>query len=268
MHLPLSNPTARFLDKLANHSALGEAERQAILGLPVTILKVQSNRDFVRLGDRADHAHLVADGLIGRFGENGEGQRQIMAVHIPGDIADLHSVVVPAAGRALQALTSSTILRIPHSALREAARAYPAIAEALWRECALDAAILAEWVLNVGRRQARARAAHLLCEMAFRYRAAKAKGGFSFVFPVTQNHLADILALTPVHVNRTLKILRTDGLAAFDRGNVDISDWSALVEAGEFDPAYLELGGSPKVPPGSVASLPERAASASGSLGL
>src|SRR5258706_5140227 len=54
-------------------------------------------------------------------------------------MADLHSVVVPAASSALQALTATTILRVPHTALRDAARLYPAIAEAFWRESAIDA---------------------------------------------------------------------------------------------------------------------------------
>ncbi len=68
---------------------------------------------------------------------------------MPGDMADLHSVVQPLAGSALQALSVATILRIPHVALRAAARRYPAVGEALWRDCAVDASILSQWVVNV-----------------------------------------------------------------------------------------------------------------------
>ena len=244
MSLASTHPFRRFLEKLTSRSALGHEEQQAILGLPGYPAQVQCNRDFVRLGERVDHASLVVEGLIGRFGQNSEGDRQITAVHIPGDMADLHSVVVPDASSALQALTVTTILKVPHASLREAARRYPAIAEAFWRECVIDGAVLAEWVVNVGRRDARTRAAHLLCEMACRYQVPDGSNALAFRFPATQNHMADMLALTPVHVNRTLMSLRADGLAEVSHRSVRIADWDKIVKLGEFDPAYLRIGGS------------------------
>lgn len=238
------HPLNRFLEKLTSRSVLSAAERQAILSLPGHPVQVEYNRDFVRPGDKVDHVSLVVDGLVGRFGQNSEGQRQIVTVHIPGDVADLYSVVAPDAPSALNALTTSTIMKIPHAALREAARRHPAIAEAFWRECVVDAAVLAEWVVNVGRRNARARAAHLLCEMACRYGAAGGQADFDFTFPVTQNHLADILALTPVHVNRTLNVLRREEVAEVVRHHVRIPDWQRIVAVGEFDASYLKIGQS------------------------
>lgn len=241
MSLSAINPFQLFFEKLASRSVLGENERQVILALPGHPVQVQCNRDFVRLGERVDHACLVVDGLIGRFGQTSEGHRQITAVHISGDMADLHSVVAPDSGSALQALAVTTMIRVPHSALREAARQYPAIAEAFWRECVVDAAVLAEWIVNVGRRDARARAAHLLCEMACRYEAAEPD--FRFGFPATQTHLADMLALTPVHVNRTLKGLRQDNLVDVHNRIVRILDWRGMIDVGEFDPSYLQSAG-------------------------
>ena len=232
----------RFLDKLATRSALGEKEQQAILSLPAYPVQVACHRDFVRAGERVDHACLIADGLAGRFGQNRDGQRQIIDLHIPGDMADLHSVVTPGAASSLQALAVRTILKVPHAALRAVAARYPALAEAFWRECVADAAILAEWVVNLGLRNAHARAAHLLCEIACRCRSAEGRVGSSFAFPATQNHLADMLALTPVHVNRTLRSLREEGLADLRHKTLQILDWEGLVDAGEFDPAYLQLG--------------------------
>ena len=242
------NPLENWFDKLASRSALGDQERAAILGLPSHPVQVPCNRDFVHLGERVDHSSLVVGGLIGRFGQNSDGQRQITAVHITGDVADLHSVVAPDAASALQALSVTTILKVPHSALREVARRYPAIAEAFWRECVVDAAVLSEWVVNVGRRDARTRAAHLLCELAWRYQVGGRRAGLSFAFPATQAHLADMMALTPVHVNRTLKALREDELAEVRSKTMQIFDWDGLAAAGEFDPAYLQIGKSANDP--------------------
>jgi CRP-like cAMP-binding protein len=146
-----------FLTRLNRRSVLSEHEQQVILALPVRVKQVQPNEDFVELGERVDHSCFVAEGLIGRFDQTTRGGRQITALHIRGDMPDLHSVVQPTATSALQALSTSTLLQVPHAALRAVAAAHPAIAEALWRDCMVDSMILAQWVVNVGRRDARSR---------------------------------------------------------------------------------------------------------------
>lgn len=229
----------RFVDRLTSRSVLTREEQQAILDLPCRSQHVQSNRDFVPLGERVDHACLIVAGIVGRFGQNADGQRQITAMHIPGDMADLHSVVQPKAVSALQALSIATILKVPHAELRAIAADYPAIAEALWRDCMVDASVLSQWVINVGRRDARERIAHLLCEMAIRLHVAPAEGEIVFPFAVTQSQLADATGLTSVHVNRTLQAMRRAGLADICGKAARIPDWDALVSAGEFDASYL-----------------------------
>lgn len=234
-------PLRPFLEKLNMRSNLGAAECQEILALPAHPAQIETNRDFVRLGERVNHACFVVAGLVGRFGQNREGSRQITAVHIPNDMVDLHSVVAPEACSALQALAVTTILRVPHDALRRAAARFPAIAEAFWRECVVDAAVLAEWVVNVGRRDARSRLAHLLCEIACREGGADRKGSFAVSFPATQTHIADMLGLTSVHVNRTLQALRQDGVVEIHSRLIDVRDWARLVQIGDFEPDYLCL---------------------------
>jgi DNA-binding transcriptional regulator LsrR (DeoR family) len=66
-----------------------------------------------------------------------------------------------------------------------------------------------------------------------------------FPFAVTQSQLADATGLTPVHVNRTLQVMRKDGLAEIRR-NVRIFDWNALMEAGDFDSDYLQVNVKPQ----------------------
>lgn len=228
-----------FLDRLNRRSVLTREEQQAVLDLPGHADQVQSNRDFVPLGDRVDHACLVIAGIVGRFDQNGEGKRQITAMHIPGDMCDLHSVVQPTATSALQSFSVATILRVPHSAIRAAAARHPALAEAFWRDCMVDAAILSEWIVNVGRRDAQTRIAHLICEIAMRLHA-DAGDNLIFDLPVTQTQLADATALTAVHVNRTLQSLRAEGLITWHQSVITVPRWDALAQRGEFDPAYLQ----------------------------
>ena len=228
-----------FLDRLTSRSLLSRQEQQLILGLPTRARQTRPNEDFVSLGEETDKVCIVVAGLVGRFDQNARGDRQITALHIAGDMPDLHSVVQQTARSALQALSISTIIEIPHAALRSAAANHPAIAEAFWRDCMVDSIILAQWVVNVGRRDALSRLAHLLCEMACRYNTEPVNGIASFELPITQAQLADATGLTPVHVNRTLKKLAEIGTTLHDK-RVRIVDWDALVEIGDFDRGYLQ----------------------------
>lgn len=229
-----------WLDRLTKRSRLSAADERTVMDLPAVLQRVPANRDIVRLGENVTHACLIARGTAARFGQTREGQRQLSAIHIPGDMADLHSVVLPHATSALQALSPVEAMRIPHEALKQAADGSPSLGRAFWRDCVADAQIAAEWLVTNCRRDARARIAHLLCELAVRF-AAFGHQRDSFPFGMTQVHLADATGLTPVHVNRTLRDLRESGLVEVPAREVRILDWDALATVAEFDPAYLHF---------------------------
>lgn len=244
MNFAASADTLRlFLDRLTARSVLGPDEKEAVLSLPVHPRQVAAHREIVRLGERVEHSCLIASGFVGRFSQTEDGRRQLISFHIPGDMADIYSLMIPSAPSALVALTPTTVFQVPHAALRDATARYPAIAAALWRDCVADGMILAQWLLNIGRKNARDRLAHLLCEMAIRYRQIGRWDGRSFPFPVTQEDLSDALGLTAVHVNRSLKGLRQEGLVLLKGGRAEVLDWPGLVFAGEFDATYLGLPG-------------------------
>jgi CRP-like cAMP-binding protein len=207
---------------------------------------------------QASHdAWLIVDGLIGHIAQTDDGLRQIQELFVPGEIANLAAMMLPRRRCALEAVTKSRLVGIPHAALRNIAVERPALAVAFAREVLRAKEILANWLLNVGRRDARARVIHFLCEMAVRYRVSSRGAGADFVLPMTQEQLGDALALTPVHINRTLKTLREEGLVTMVRRQVSIADWSALASAGEFDPSYLRvdaLDGDPQFRPSNRTS--------------
>ena len=221
-----------FVQRLASRSLLMPDEVSGLLGMTGQITKVSAHVDFVRLREQVDHSCLVVDGLVGRFGQNSDGVRQITCLYIPGDMADLPSVVSPTAGWALGALTSTTILRVSHVQLRQLASRHPGLAEAFWRDCVADGSIFSEWVVNVGRRNALSRLSHLLCEMAIRSEYSGQGDRRAFPLPITQGDLGDATGLTNVHVNRILKELRTRSIVELRGGIVSVHDWQQLVRVG------------------------------------
>lgn len=235
----------RFLARLMSRSVLTPEEQEAILALDCRSAHVPPRVDIVSPGKKVDHSCLVAKGLAARVDQMRNGQRQITAFHIPGDMCDLHSVIAPTAAWGIAALTTTMVVHIPHAALRRLVETYPAVALAFWRDGTADACVLAKWVGNLGRQDARARLAHLVCELGMRMEHAGLGTRLLFDLNATQEQLADALGLTPVHVNRTLQRLRAEGVIATGRQTVEVRDWARLVQIAEFDPAYLLLRNRP-----------------------
>jgi len=233
---------APWIRRLQLRTELADAELAALASLPFERRVYDTNRDFVRLGECVTRACVIVNGLAGRFDQTASGARQITALHIPGDAADLHSVPVPKSSNALQALTRTEVAHVPHGPLHTLVADYPNIALAFWRDCVVDAAILSKWSLNLGRASARQRIAHLLCELSLRY-GAIGRDGLRFDFPATQIHIGDATGLTNVHVNRVVRELSEDGMARVRGGRVEILNSAALAKEGDFDAAYLHLIG-------------------------
>ena len=227
-----------FVDKLVTRTRLNAAERQAILSLVGKTERLEAHKSFVLLGDAVSCATLVVEGLCARVDQPTEDRRQITAIYVKGDMPDLYSLFQPESLATLEALTPATIARIPHNALREVVRAWPAVGEALARYVVADAAITAEWLVNVGSREARAALAHLFCEMAVRLGEVEGNR-VCFHFPLSQLQLSEATGFSAVHVNRCLGSLRRDGLMSIARGVVTVQDWRALSKAAHFDDRYL-----------------------------
>ncbi len=231
----------RFLARLTLRSLLSEEEQEAVLTLDGREVFTAAHCDIVRPGQTIDFACLVIDGLAGRFDQLANGHRQITALHIPGDMCDLHSVAVPHTGWGIEALTGTNILRVPHGPIRDLTIKYPAIAYALWRDTIVDASILSKWISALGRRSAKLRMAHLICEMGIRMEQAKLGTRNRYRLPATQAQLADVVGVTTVHLNRTFQSLRRDRLLFTEGMNIQVLDFERLCSMAEFDAGYLLL---------------------------
>jgi CRP-like cAMP-binding protein len=220
-------------------AGLGADDRRALEALPHSIRTFPAGAHFVRDGDRPESCCLLLSGFACRYKITGDGARQILSFHMAGEFVDLQNSLLGVADHSVQALTETEAAVIPRQALRELALDRRAIGQALWVDTLIDSAIFREWVVNVGRRDSRARVAHLLCELSLRMQAAGLASGHRYELPMTQEQLADAVGLTPVHVNRVLKQLGEDGLISRDRRSVVIEDWQRMREAGDFNDRYL-----------------------------
>lgn len=208
--------------------------------------EVAKGEDFVREGDRPWASTVLVNGFAARYNIQSAGNRQITAIHVPGDFVDLQSFVLKTMDHSVIALTKCTLAIMPHDALRDISIKHPHLTRVLWTSTAVDGAILREWLTQMAGERAYRRTAHLICELFVRLRGVGRVNGDSFDFPAVQSELADMLGLSHVHMNRTLMSLRREGLVTWNGGTVTIHDWSRLKEAAEFDPTYLNLQNEPR----------------------
>jgi len=229
---PLFRRWARRVD-------LTESDRDAILQIPATRRDFTRDAYLVREGEPTLNCNLMLTGYSYRQKLVSDGARQIISIHIPGEFVDLQNALLPVADHNVQCLSRCEVAVIPKAALLEVTDRLPNVARAMWLDTLIDSSVFREWVVNVGRRDARARIAHLLCELVLRMRSAGLAAKDVCVFPLTQEQLADATGLTAVHTNRTLQALRKEGLIRLSTSQLTVLDWDGLREAGDFNERYL-----------------------------
>lgn len=228
-----------LIRKLRVSNNLDVQDVRAIKALPITGKFYGPHQRIVSDGERPSDCCLLVDGIAVRSKTTTTGQRQILSIHIAGEIPDLQSLHLHVMDHDLSTLTGCTLGFIPHSALRDVCVARPNLAAALWRETLVDSAIFREWIVNVGRRSAMERLSHLVVELWERLRLVGRTRNGSFDLPATQSDLADCLGLTPVHLNRVLRQLREKKLLETVRTEFRLLDKRGLEELGQFDRTYL-----------------------------
>ena len=235
-----------FFRKILLRDELGIEEQRAIAAAADQRLEFGVGENLVEEGDRPLSSMLVVKGLTCRYRIMADGERQLTAIHLPGDFVDLHSFLIKEMDHSVGALTECTIITFPHERLVRVTERFPHLTRMLWLLTLLDGAMHREWLVGMGRLSAAQRTAHLICEIYTRLEVLGLATGHRFDFPITQAALADAVGISAVHVNRVLQELRQRNLITWDGGPAQILDWDALVQAAEFDPLYLHVVREPR----------------------
>lgn len=235
------NPLDLFVRRLERRVPLSDADREAVLALPYKMRNLEASTYLTREGDLPEHCAVLVNGYAYRQKLTGDGDRQIISLHIPGEALDLQHLFLDVADHSVQMLTRGDCAIVARKDIQTLARERSGVATAIMVDLLIDASIFREWVLNVGRRKASARMAHVLCEFATRLEAQGLGGPEGYTLPITQEQFADALGLTAVHVNRTLKVLEASGLISRNKRSITFPDWERLREVGDFNRRYLHM---------------------------
>ena len=228
----------RLIRAIERRDILSQEERETLASVVSSVRTAPAGTVLVRAHAPVSESTLLLEGFVARQIDLRSGEREITALHLPGDFLDLHSLTLKQLDHDVVALTPVRIATAPHVRLRAVTETHPHLTRMLWFLTTVDAAIHRQWIAVKGQAAA-GRVAHIICEIHMRLELVDLADEHGFGMPLTQIDLADMTGLTPVHVNRTLRKLREAKLLGFRDGRVTISDIQSLRAFAEFDPSYL-----------------------------
>lgn len=226
-----------FVTKLSALVALTGDEKQALLALPFTQRKIDRCRDIISKGERPNYLYILLSGWAGRYSLRPDGSRRVTGFLLPGEFCGIHAVCNAPMDHAITALTDCTMARVELAVFESASSRSQAIVRGVWAAKLAEEATLRVWLTNSD--QALRTLAHFICELDARLHPHDLANERRFSFPLTQDQIGDVLAITPVHTNRMLRTLREAGLVIIGQRIIHLPDVAALRAAASFDPGYL-----------------------------
>jgi len=226
--------------KLEGYTPLGAEDKRLLNSVVRNIRHVPAHTDLATEDEKPTSVDLVLEGFVCRYKFTAEGNRQIMAYLVPGDFCDMHVVVLKQMDHSIATISPCAVVDIPRDSILELLQS-PTLSLALWCCALVDAAVLREWLVNVGQRKAAQRLAHVLCELLLRLRIVGLAGN-SYELPLSQRDLADTIGVSDVHLNRVLQELRREGLISWKNELLAIKDIDRLMKYSGFNPNYLHIG--------------------------
>ncbi len=223
---------------------LSAAELSALEAAVFKVVDYPARQIIVPRGKPIEISMLLIDGLMTRHMDGAQGDRQLVAIHVPGDFVDLHAFPLRKLDHDVGTLTACCVAQFKHRDIEALVTEFPNLGRQLWFSTLLDAAMHREWIFRLGRLGASGRIAHFFAESERRLRMVGMSDGKTFSLPLQQADIASACGITPVHANRTLRELRERNIVTMSGGKVRIEDMAALYREAEFDEAYLYPTGS------------------------
>lgn len=225
--------------KLNAFIALSPDELTCLADMQRNPLKVGRGKQLTQEGQTGHKAFVLQLGWACSYKLLADGGRQIISFPIAGDIVGLRSVLLRTADHSFSVLTDAIVSAVEGAFILKCVTDFPRLGAALLWAASRDEAMVVEHLVNIGRRNALQRTAHLFMELAERLNLTGQVTETEFECPLSQFVLADALGLTAIHVNRTLRQLRERKLLTVHKGTVRIHDLAGLRELAGFQGGYL-----------------------------
>ena len=169
-----------------------------------------------------------------RYKTLSDGRRQILNFLLPGDLIGLQQEFSDGAMHGIEAVTDISLCVFPSDGLWELFRRYPSLGYDITWLAAREEGMVDDNLLTAGRRTAAERVAMLLMHLFRRLERLGLVQDGSVAFPINQQHIADMLGLSLVHTNKTLRRLQQLGLHEIRNGRLWLLNPKALQRLADY----------------------------------
>lgn len=240
-HEGLARVTRAVLRKLSGYFGLDDDVIRIFDNICRDRVEFAADSVIVSQGGDYGDVYLVDNGWVVRARLMDTGARQIVNLALPGDFVALNALLFNCSDFELSCKTDVAAFRFPGDQLSDAISRHPSLYAALFWANAHEESMLAERIVSLGRRSARARAAHVLCEIIARMEIIGIDDAQRLIVPMSQDDFADVLGISIVHMNKTLRGLERDGVIAFRNAILLVMDRKRLEAEAGFEAGYLHF---------------------------
>lgn len=178
---------------------------------------------------------VLCDGWAFRYFQLSNGRRQILGFLLPGDLLSPIGVFEDRPSFSAQTLTEARLSAFERSEVQTRCATNPRVVSALAKSCATETCYADTLMAALGQRSAEERIAYLFLHLTRRIAARNVIREHRYRLPLRQQHIADAVGLTSVHVSRVIGLFRDQGLIEFSGGVLQVLNPPELERIGAMD---------------------------------
>ena len=183
----------------------------------------------------SEDVFVLCGGWGFRFFQLADGRRQILNFLLPGDLFSVVSVFEQRFHFSVKALTEIHVSAMQRAEVQARLLANPKILMALAASCFAEGDAADKSLTALGQYSAEERIAYLLLHLMRRIAARSVIREQRYPFPLRQQHIADAVGLTPVHVSRVLSLFRERGIFVLSDGALQVGNLTELERIGSLN---------------------------------
>lgn len=187
-------------------------------------------------GEEGKHLYTVLEGVLIRYLSLEDGRRQIVNFMFPGDLVGLQGAFDEPSSHSVEALIPARLCVFRRTDFVDLIQENPRLGYDVTWLAAKEETALEGHIVSLGQRSAKERVVFLAVWLLDRAIATGlVQDGNILRIPITQSQIADMLGLSLVHTNRTIRALDREQMVEWNTREISVPDMEKAVDFADFE---------------------------------
>ena len=204
--------------KLSNYVHLTDRDHAHLALLEREEQVFGRHQEIVAAGEPLKNLYIVKEGWAYSYVDTRDGRRQIVKLHMPGDLIGFESLPSAVVACSVRAASTTTLCPFLPDMLRIVFSKAGRLAAILFAMSCRDQEMMVGRLRAIGRMDARERLIQMLLDVVNQIRLTMPDVNLPVEIPLSQTEIGDYVGLTNVHVSKTLIRLEREGFIARSDG--------------------------------------------------